>query len=249
MSGDFSRCPKPIKGYLLSVDASATTPFHGSLLLFQYNPDKLVRTISLLDPHVAVVAGEPQTSNLQTTPTEYIYLTLEMDATDQLEQPQKNVAAAQNGLHPQLAALELMINPDASGDVQAQPKMVLFYWGPRRMVPVRLLNLKVTEEAFDVNLNPIRVSVDVCMRVVSLSELKKGSLCYSVYQNHLTLKQSLADLYKQTLTSNNTTASTSSAQSSSVSNQSPSTASANPTNSKANPSTHKVLNIKTKSNP
>ncbi len=55
------------------------------------------------------------------------------------------------------------------------PPILVFLFGRNRTVPVWLDNLKVVEEAFDPNLNPIRVSVELVMRVRAISEFKKGS--------------------------------------------------------------------------
>ncbi|MCW4018823.1 MAG: hypothetical protein NWF00_09140 [Candidatus Bathyarchaeota archaeon] len=195
MSSEFPRRPTPLKGYLLTVNADANTSDNGSLFIFQYNPHKLVRTLTFLTADGAI----NQAASPQGTPTEIINLTLELDATDKLEQPEKNFATVQNGLHPALATLESMMYPMGADTVKAASKVILFAWGTKRVLPVRLLSLKVSEEAFDVNLNPIRANVDVCMRVLQLSELKTGSVGYNAYRNHFSLKDVLALLYKQSI--------------------------------------------------
>ena len=47
-------------------------------------------------------------------------------------------------------------------------------------------------------LNPIRVSVELVMRVRALSEFKKGSIGYAICAGHLNLRRKLAKLYPQT---------------------------------------------------
>ena len=106
---------------------------------------------------------------------ETIKLEAELDATDQLEFPNQYPMATQYGLHPQLAQLEMLINPtvetlqrdDAlanAGTLEIIPleqPLTLFVWSSSRVVPVRLTDFSVTEEAFDPNLNPIRAKVSL----------------------------------------------------------------------------------------
>jgi len=49
--------------------------------------------------------------------------------------------------------------------------LTLFVWGRNRVVPVRITDLTVTEEAFDAHLNPIRARVSLGMRVLSVDDL------------------------------------------------------------------------------
>ena len=77
------------------------------------------------------------------------------------------------GIHPQLAALEALVHPRAddlqandalagSGVLEVLPleaPLTLFVWSKQRVVPVRVTDLSITEEAFDVALNPIRAKV------------------------------------------------------------------------------------------
>ncbi len=91
----------------------------------------------------------------------------------------------QYGLHPQLAQLEMLVNPTvetlladdamaSNGTLEIIPleqALTLFVWSSSRVVPVRLTEFSVTEEAFDPNLNPIRAKVSLGMRVLSVDDL------------------------------------------------------------------------------
>ena len=106
---------------------------------------------------------------------ETIKLEAELDATDQLEFPtlQANKPYVQFGLHPQLAQLEMLVNPTVetliaddnmanAGTLEIIPleqPLTLFVWSKSRVVPVRLTDFSITEEAFDPQLNPIRAKV------------------------------------------------------------------------------------------
>jgi hypothetical protein len=141
---------------------------------------------------------------------ETIKLDAEIDATDQLEFPDQNREAVEVGIHPQLAALETIIYPASSqllsnnslaqsGTLEIVPMetpLTLFIWSKNRILPVRLTDFSITEEAFDTNLNPIRAKVSLGMRVLSVDDLgfdhKGGSLYMSYQQN----KEKLATMFK-----------------------------------------------------
>jgi hypothetical protein len=63
--------------------------------------------------------------------------------------------------------------------------LTLFVWSANRILPVRITEFSVTEEAFDTNLNPIRAKVSLGMRVLSVSDLgfaHRGGGIYLAYQ-------------------------------------------------------------------
>src|SRR5262249_9745416 len=75
-----------------------------------------------------------------------------------------------------------------SGTLEIAPMiapLTLFVWSKTRIVPVRVTELSITEEAFDPNLNPIRAKVSLGMRVLSVDDLGfdvKGGDLYLTYQ-------------------------------------------------------------------
>ncbi len=199
MAPNFSLRPKTAKGALLAIGFDAALPAINSnrpVFVFQYNPDKLTRTFSFLNNEGTPTNNEKTQLN-QGPPTELIHLTLELDAADQLEQPEKNQTTITNGLHPQLAALESIMYPPRGISGPTELPVALFFWGPKRTMPVCLVSMQISEENFDANLNPIRANINLCMRVLKLSELKKGSLGYTICGNNLNLKETLALLYRQ----------------------------------------------------
>ena len=52
-----------------------------------------------------------------------------------------------------------------------QSPLTLFIWSKNRIMPVRLTDFSITEEAFDPNLNPIRAKVSLGMRVLSVNDV------------------------------------------------------------------------------
>jgi hypothetical protein len=136
---------------------------------------------------------------LKGPPAETIKVDAEIDATDQLEIA--DGTAKQVGLHPQLAVLELIVYPTSAqlqnnnslaqaGTLEIAPMetpLTLFIWSKQRILPVRLTDFSVTEEAFDPALNPIRAKVSLGMRVLNVDDVgfahKGGSLFMSYLQN------------------------------------------------------------------
>ena len=111
-------------------------------------------------------------------------LTVELDAADQIED-RSTPSRARSGLHPALAALELLLYPSSTVTllnsamakfgswriVTPQVPFVLFVWGAPRVVPVQVTSVSITETAFDQLLNPIQATVDSQMRSLTDTEL------------------------------------------------------------------------------
>ncbi len=199
----FPGSPKLLKGGLVLAD-----PVSGTIqrvITLQYNPDSLSRTLQ------AKTVGQDNADRsealrLKGPAVETIKLEAEIDAIDQLE-----VADAQTtqvGIHPQLAALETIVYPTSgellannnlaqSGTLEIIPMeapLTLFVWSKNRVVPVRVTEFSITEEAFDVALNPIRAKVSLGMRVLSVDDFRFDQLGGSLFMTHLQQKERLAAL-------------------------------------------------------
>ena len=204
----FPGSPRILKGglVLLNPDTFAVVP--NGIIVLQYNPDTLSRTLKIKGAEES--GDRSEALRLTGPPVETFKLDAEIDATDQLELPDQNPNTVQHGIFPQLAALETIVYPTSTtlqnnfnlsqaGTLEIMPVMApltLFVWSANRIVPVRLTDLSVTEEAFDPKLNPIRAKVSLGMRVLSIDDLnfnEKGGSLYLVYQQQ---KESLARLYQ-----------------------------------------------------
>lgn len=99
---------------------------------------------------------------------------LRLDATDKLNGG--DPLAATFGVGPQLATLELMLQPKDEGVLgpqlgysfsnMTQPPLILFIWGRYRVLLVNITNMTITEQEFSVDLNPIRATVAVNLTVI-----------------------------------------------------------------------------------
>jgi hypothetical protein len=198
----FPRSPRLVKGGIVLVDPTTGTVIR--IVPLQYNPDTLSRSLTVRG---TTESGDRQEAmRLTGPPVETIKLDAEIDATDQLEFPDQNSTVVESGLHAQLAALETIIYPDsarlqANNDLAklgtleiapAEAPLTLFLWSKNRVLPVRLTEFNVTEEAFDPSLNPIRAKVSLGMRVLSVNDLPfdhKGNSLFMAYHQQ---KESLA---------------------------------------------------------
>jgi hypothetical protein len=182
------------------------------VVVFQYNPEKMTRELSTLTGYTNTgtqAANQPSSERqVSTTPVETINLTLELDATDQLGHPSENPMFVGSGVLPTLSAIEMMMYPErhsifersiervtSERTTSTRPPTVLFIWGNSRIMPVRLTNLSIIEEAFDTNLNPIRAKVELEMKVLNDAEMDKNTLGYNAYLGYIANKRFLSQAF------------------------------------------------------
>lgn len=200
----FPGSPRLPKGAIVALDASSNVVV--STIAFQYNPEKITRTLNA-QTETSDQSSRSEALRLKGAPVETIkFNEVEIDATDQLEKGE-NIAVTY-GIYPQLSALEILIYPKSSdvktkmdnagsGNAEIIPyeaPLTLLVWGKNRVLPVRLTEFTINEQAFDVNLNPIRATLALGFRVLSYNDLpwtKRGS---NLFFNHHVAKEQLANL-------------------------------------------------------
>ncbi len=201
MSG-FPGSPRVLKGGLVLIDPATSAVLR--IIALQYNPDSLTRTLQAQG--VGNDSGDrSEVLRLKGPPVETLKLDAELDATDQLEIADST--ATQVGLQAQLAALEVIVYPTStqlqnlntqaeSGTLEVaamESPLTIFVWSKQRIIPVRLTEFSITEEAFDPNLNPIRAKVSIGMRVLNVNDTgfthKAGGLFMTYLQNKEQLAQ------------------------------------------------------------
>jgi hypothetical protein len=203
----FPGSPRVLKGGLVLLDPVKFTPLPvNNIIVLQYNPDTLTRTLKIKGAD----EGGDRSEALRLTgpPVETIKLDAEIDATDQLESPDQNPNTVSSGIAPQLAALETLAYPTSAalqnnfnlaqqGTLEIMPvlaPLTLFVWSANRIVPVRITDLSITEEAFDPLLNPIRAKVSLGMRVLTIDDLNFNDKSGSLYMAYQINKERLASL-------------------------------------------------------
>lgn len=199
----FPNAPKILKGGLVLIDPA--TAAVERIIVLQYNPETLSRTLQVQG------AGEgggerSEALRLKGPPVETIKFDAEIDATDQLEFPAQNPTATEVGVFAQLAALETLLYPTSrhlrstnslaqAGTIEIAPAetpLTLFVWSRARILPVRVTEFSVTEEAFDTALNPIRARLSLGLRVLSVNDLGFDHKGGTLFMSYLQEKEQLA---------------------------------------------------------
>ena len=197
----FPNSPRLMKGAIIGVD-----PFNplASIVIFQYNPDTLNRSITPQTSGGDADKGEAL--RLKGPPQETIKLEVEIDATDQLEQDK--TLAKTTGIYSTLASLEMLLYPKSAlvianealqllGVVEiipAEVPLTFFVWGIKRILPVRIIEMSIAEEAFDQDLNPIRAKVSLGLKVLNYQDLGLMSPGGALFMAHQVIKETMATI-------------------------------------------------------
>ena len=179
-----------------------------NVVIFQFNPESLTRTIQI--PARPTGGAARETTQAGEPSIEKITLKAQFSAAD--GKGTGNLLARTMGVGPRLAALEKMVNPasklsgllgaalDAIGGAlglgggggddprQTIPRekypRILFLWGPFRVLPVVIESMTITELQYDFLLNPIQADVSIGLAVNAIDKCSddtvgKGALEYS----------------------------------------------------------------------
>jgi hypothetical protein len=196
--------PRTLGGALVAVDPLNPVP---TVVIFQYNPHTLTRQLEARGAD-----GGPAATSYTGAPIETINVEIELDATDSLEVQDAQAVAL--GIHPQLAALEKLVYPPAAriiantvlaalGTIEIAPPqgpLILFIWGPKRVLPVSIKQFSIVEEAHDPQLNPIRARVSLGLRVLSTDDLGPMHPGHALFLAHQITKEVMAGLSTVTST-------------------------------------------------
>jgi hypothetical protein len=208
MPQGFSRSPQILKG-AFAIYASQTPGTQPKTIVFQYNPDQVKRTLAARTqpPDKGNAGGAKEEANrVFGPPIETVNLSIALNAADQLENPDANRSVVEDGLHPVLATLELLLYPstDTTNQQRQQAQqgkaqvnaadlpVTLLVWGKSRVAPVQITSFSVTEEAFDVNLNPIQVKIELALKVLTEMELQPNTIGMEAWLAYHREKENLA---------------------------------------------------------
>lgn len=216
----YPNSPFLLKGALIYFGAPMLIPIP-NIIVFQYNPETMSRTLTPWQPpqrevtvddqgratRAALTAQQRYSLAQPYDPAETFSLTLELDATDALEHPESHPVAVATGVADRLAAIEMLMYPPGdsllggllgsvsgsvsfsagglsvggSGGAQSEQlerrdaPIVLFFWGPGRIVPVRIMSLSIEEQQFSTLLYPIRAKATIGVKVLDLDDLVQVS--------------------------------------------------------------------------
>lgn len=198
-----SNSPKVLKGGLVLLDPETAKVL--KVISLQYNPEKLTRSLQVQSAG-GDAANRSEAMRFKGPAVETIRLEADIDAADQLEFPDQHRITVEHGIQPQLAVLEALAHPSSaqlqevyrqagSGTLEIAPMeapLMLFVWSKSRIVPVRLTEFSITEEAFDPSLNPILAKVSISLRVLSVDDLGFAHKGGSLFMSYLQSKEQLA---------------------------------------------------------
>lgn len=123
-----------------------------------------------------------QKQQLVTVQEQVINFDIRLDATDKLNDG--DAITEQFGIAPQIATLELMVYPKDESLLGAavsallgkpegfsftrgaNPPLILFVFGRKRVLPVNINSMNITETEFSTDLNPIRATIGVNLTVI-----------------------------------------------------------------------------------
>jgi len=193
-----------------------------NVIIFQYNPESI--THSWTQPQSAATRGNPLA--VRGMPGESFSMQIAVDAGDMIADgsPVAQGIATVSGIYSRLAALEMLLFPTNSaadsllGSVSAaagaalgggsaaadptvprsQVPVVLFVWGPGRIVPVRVTTLTITEKLYDGLLNPTHADATLGLTVLTPEELASlggdplKSVAKAAYEYSQVLREALA---------------------------------------------------------
>ncbi len=188
-----------MRGALIEYGSDFMGPIP-NVVIFQFNPETLTRTVQIPPRPTSGTARE--TTQAGEPAIEKITLKASFSAADEFGE--NKVLARLLGVGTRLAALEKMVYPSndllgAIGDVlglgggdsdprQPMPReefpRILFIWGIYRVLPVVLESMSITEQQYDFLLNPVQAEVSITMAVnandaCSDDDVAKGAILYS----------------------------------------------------------------------
>jgi hypothetical protein len=196
---------KFLRGALIEYGSGLIGPIP-NVVIFQFNPESLTRTLNI--PSRPSGESPRETTQSGSATYESISFKAHFSATELLKE--EKILARTFGIGPQLSALEKMVHPssmiagaigaalDAIGDAlggaeetaatqpiprEKYPK-IIFIWGLTRVLPVTIGSMRIAELEYDSLLNPLRAEVDLELTVNALDacsddDLAKGALMYS----------------------------------------------------------------------
>jgi hypothetical protein len=195
--GTLTSSPRVLRGAIVAVDPASPL---SRIVVFQYNPDEVSRTLAPAGDG----GGSSYARRAWGAPKESVSLTVELDATDQMDAG--DPVAGAMGIAPQLSVLEMLLHPSSArviansalmmaGTIEILPlelPLTVLVWGPGRVLPVTITNLGITEQAFTAALTPMRATVEISADVLTYDDLSVTDVGYGLYVAHLVAKEVMA---------------------------------------------------------
>lgn len=119
------------------------------------------------------------------------------------------------GIAPEIAAIEDLLYPaetesetasDGTEPVRpARPRpVVLFVWGRKRVLPVRIASLKINESVYNNHLNPVRAEIEASLEVLGEAEARNETAVRTALDHTDGGRRELARMYYKNTASQGT---------------------------------------------
>ena len=194
------------------------TAVMASFIPFRFNPESLTRQLQVeqaQDSGSAATgaaapeggAGEQGADASAGALKETFSILLRFDLAEREET--KSSIPVDFGVLPEISALEELMHPteseteapsDGTEPVRARGRrpLVLFVWGERRVVPVKITGMAIAETFFNGKLYPIRAEVEVGLEVLGEAEARDNTRVRSSIDFTSANRRKMARLYLDT---------------------------------------------------
>lgn len=206
-----------LRGAFIAWDPGGypSDPSKKKTIAFWFNPEGLQRKLTVEQGQAATgtegaaksSSGSQQASDASTgTVKESFSVLLRFDARDR---PQSFSDGGDDlGVLPEIAALEDLLQPAESDTTapsdgtEAAPARsprptVLFVWGRKRLLPVKITGLDINETLHNSALNPVRAEVQVALEVLTDAHAKDNLAVGDALGFTLQNRRSLARMYHE----------------------------------------------------
>jgi hypothetical protein len=181
---------------------------------FRINPESLSRTVTVQTGQGGggVEGASPRAgSTPEATPDatsgslkESFSVQIRLDFADRNEA--LTTMDEEYGIAPEIAAIEDLLHPveteseaasDGTEPVRpARPRpVVLFVWGRKRVLPVRIVSLKINESVYNNHLNPVRAEVEASLEVLGEAEARNETAVRTALDHTESGRRDLARTY------------------------------------------------------
>jgi hypothetical protein len=193
------------------------TAVMSSFIPFRFNPEALTRQLALEQAQGGAAGaqggegegseGEQGADASSGTLKETFSVLLRFDLAERVEAV--STLPLEFGVMPEISALEELLYPmeseaeapsDGTEPVRARGRrpLVLFIWGERRVVPVKITGMAISETFFNGKLYPIRAEIEVGLQVLGDAEARDNTRVKSALGFTGANRRKMARLYLDT---------------------------------------------------
>jgi hypothetical protein len=180
---------------------------------FRFNPEGLTRQLALEQAQAGGSAAAPGSTEAQGeqgadagsgTLKESVSVLLRFDLAERVAS--LSALPVEYGVMPEIAALEDLLHPaeteaeapsDGSEPVRARGRLplVLFIWGERRVMPVKITGMTIAESLYNAKLYPIRAEVEVSLELLGDAEARDNTRVRGALDFTAANRRKMARLY------------------------------------------------------